>query len=530
MLLPPIPIPPLAPLYAEVHYRFRFFFSLLNAPEPEILADAPHRVEPGEPIPILLLVKDADRHRVTLLSADAVLSDGASTRTVRLLHAEVRIAEHWWWTVIDVPSDGLSGWVSCAVQFRYDAGRGERFAVSDNYRTTSHAPLRVYVSSEPLPTLPQLILGEGHSHSTATEDQVEFGIPLGAVRSMARRMGLSFAAVTDHSYDLDDSLASYEVNDPSVPKWHALQREIAELNRRTGFTLLSGEEVTCRNASGRNVHCLVLGDSQFHPGSGDSAERWFRTRSELSLRELLDRVDGSAVVAAAHPREHVPIFQRLLLRRGSWGDIDESQTGLHLLQFWNGTFDRRCEDGRDAWVRQLLRGRRLGVLAGNDAHGNFNRFRQLSIPFVSLREADHQLFGRVRTGLFADANSPDAIIEALRRHRSIATDGPVGMITDVEGRPVLGETLAAPATVRLVARTSEEFGRIERIELRRGIVGAAAEESLEFWESPGEMYWAWRVEVKELRPHYLRLEITTHPGQRDNLAHHCLTSPVWFNR
>jgi hypothetical protein len=530
MFFASFPLPPLVPLYAEVHYRFRYFFSLLNAPEPEILADAPHRVEPGEPIPILLLVKDADRHRVTLLSAVAVLSDGVTTREVTLLHAEVRIAEHWWWTVVDVPADGLTGWVSCAVHFRYDAGRGARTAFSDNYRTTSHAPLRVYVSQEPLPTLPQLILGEGHSHSIATEDQVEFGVPLGAVRSMARRMGLSFAAITDHSYDLDDSLSSYVINDPSIPKWHALQREISELNRRSGFALVPGEEVTCRNSAGRNVHCLVLGDPQFYPGSGDGAERWLRTRSELSLRELLDRVDGSAVVVAAHPREHVPFLQWLLLRRGSWGDADESQAGLHALQFWNGTYDRRCQDGRDAWVRQLLRGRHLGLVAGNDAHGNFNRFRQLAIPFVSLRESDQQLFGRVRTGLFAEQHSAGAILDAMRRHRTLATDGPVGMITDLDGRLVLGETLEAPVTVRLIARTSEEFGRIEKIELKRGIIGAAAEESLEFWESPGDLYWAWRSEVREPRPHYLRLEITTHPGRRDHRAHYCLTSPVWFNR
>lgn len=529
MILAPIIIPPLAPLYAEVHYRFRYFFSLLNAREPEILADAPHRVEPGEPIPILLLVKDADRYPIRLLAADLTLSDGTTSRRHPLLHHEVTVSDHWWWTVIDVPTEGLKGWTSCVVTFRYDAGRGEQTAVTDNYRTTSHAPLRVYVSAEPLPTLPQLILGEGHSHSTATEDQVEFGVPPGAARALARRMGLTFAAITDHSYDLDDSPVSYLVNDPALPKWHALLRELAQLNQQPGFTLIPGEEVTCRNAEGQNIHCLVLGDTRFHHGSGDSAERWFRTRSELSLPELLGQVDPGAIVAAAHPREHVPFLQRLLLRRGPWRSAEESQPGLHAMQFWNGTFDRHCVDGREAWVRQLLNGRRLGIIGGNDAHGNFNRFRQLAVPFVTLREADHQLFGRVRTGILADSHSVASILDAIRRHRTIATDGPVALITDLDGRPVLGSTLAAPTTLRLIARTSVEFGRIERIELRRGVIGSATEESLEFWESPGELYWAWRHDVTELRPHYLRLEITTHPGGRDGKPHHCLTSPVWFN-
>ncbi|MCU0452084.1 MAG: hypothetical protein MUE68_00325 [Bacteroidetes bacterium] len=529
MIVLPFVVPPLAPFYAEVHYRFRYFFSLLNAPEPEILADAPHRLEPGEPLPVLVLVKDADRHPVMLHGVTARVSDGVSTREVSLLRSSVKIAEHWWWTIVDVPIDDLSGWISCIVQFDYDAGRGARRAFSDNYRTSSHAPLRVYVSPEPLPSLPQLMLGEGHAHSTATEDQVEFGVPPGAARGLARRMGLQFATMTDHSYDLDDAASSYLVNDPDLPKWHALQREIAELNRQPGFSLIPGEEVSCRNEAGQNIHCLVLGDRQFHPGSGDSAERWLRTRSELSLRELLDRVDPSAIVAGAHPREHVPLIQRWLLRRGSWSQKDEGQPGLHALQFWNGSFDERCKAGRDAWAQQLLRGRRIAVLAGNDAHGNFNRFRQLSIPFVRLREADHQLFGRVRTGLFAESSALPALLEAIRLHRSIATDGPVAMVSDIDGRQVIGSTLKAPTTLRLIARTSDEFGRLHRIELKRGIIGSAAEETLQVWESPGEMYWAWRYDVTDHRPHYLRLEIATHPGHRDQRPHHCLTSPVWFN-
>ena len=49
-------------LYAETHYRFKYFFSFLKKQEPELLADAPHRVEPGKDIPILILSKDADRY------------------------------------------------------------------------------------------------------------------------------------------------------------------------------------------------------------------------------------------------------------------------------------------------------------------------------------------------------------------------------------------------------------------------------------------------------------------------------------
>ena len=53
-------------LYVEMHYRWWPLPSRYFRKEPEILADAPHRVEPGVPIPLLLLVKDAHRYPVYL--------------------------------------------------------------------------------------------------------------------------------------------------------------------------------------------------------------------------------------------------------------------------------------------------------------------------------------------------------------------------------------------------------------------------------------------------------------------------------
>ena len=51
---------PGAVLYAEMHYRWWPLPSRYFRKEPEILADAPRRVEPGQPLPLLLLVKDAN--------------------------------------------------------------------------------------------------------------------------------------------------------------------------------------------------------------------------------------------------------------------------------------------------------------------------------------------------------------------------------------------------------------------------------------------------------------------------------------
>lgn len=520
-------LPPFAPLYAETHYRFKYFFSFLSKPEPEVLADAPHRIEPGAVIPILLLAKDAHLAPCELSDVVASIRVGDTQRSIALTTAPIVLRDQWWWTVCEIPSDGMSGWVEISVRFTLRGNGGPQAYVTDNYRTSTHAPLRVYVAHDPIPRLPGLLLGEGHSHSHATSDQVEYGVPPGAVRALGRRMGLDFACVTDHSYDLDDRIDNYLVNDPQLPKWHALLDEIADLNRSAGMILVAGEEVTCRNHEGRNIHCLVLGDGRFHPGSGDSAEHWLRTTSELSLADLLSRVSDDSAIVGAHIREDVPLLQRLLLGRGRWEDEDMSQPGLHAVQFWNGSTDRGFDAGRQAWILELLKGHRLGLGAGNDAHGNFNRFRQLAVPFLLLQDRDHQLFGRVRLGLFPSNPGERGIVDAIRNGCTIATDGPA--VAMYSGQtPVMGMNLRAPAVVTIRGRSSVEFGGIARVEIWKGVIGEEQELSIEQHELPSVMDWEETYQTTDQRPHYLRVELHTHPGQRDGHSHRALTNPVWF--
>ncbi len=63
--------------YAETHYRFKYFFSLYKKSEPEIIADAPHRVDPDKPYPVMLLIKDADRYPIDLCSVKLTIYHNA---------------------------------------------------------------------------------------------------------------------------------------------------------------------------------------------------------------------------------------------------------------------------------------------------------------------------------------------------------------------------------------------------------------------------------------------------------------------
>ena len=260
---------------------------------------------------------------------------------------------------------------------------------------------------------------------------MEFGPPLDAIKNMAEAIGLQAVAVTDHSYDLDDLPNDYLVNDPQLSKWQALQDEVQSLNKESGPVLIHGEEVSVGNGRRQNVHMLILNDPVFYPGMGDSGEKWLQTEPHMSIPRLLSDLSPHAVAFAAHPKARPPWPQRLLLGRDQWYDQDCEQKGLHGLQIWNGEEAAGFEEGLAYWTRQLLNGQRLTIIGGNDSHGDFNRVRHIKIPFWTILESYHHLFGRVRTGILTPTSpsSHSELLQALSQGRCIISNGPFAQMT-----------------------------------------------------------------------------------------------------
>ena len=522
-------------LYAETHYRFRYFFSFLRKHEPEIIADAPHRIEPNQPLPILVLVKDAHKFPLKLNKVNAVIKKGGKILIEKeLLILPIELSDKLLWKTYEVPLDGISGVIECDVTFEIDNGRKRLLYKNDNYRTSSHKPMKIFVAPSPLPRFDHLYFGECHTHSSSTDDQVEFGAPIDASSQLSQSIGLSFFCTTDHSYDLDDSINNYLVNDSNLPKWNLLQQEVDDYNsKHQDFVIVRGEEVTCRNSNGRNIHLLLLGNRKFFHGSGDSAELWLKTHSENSIQEILNSVEPSVLTFAAHPKERVSFLQRLLLSRGNWLQQDFIHSKLTGIQFINGSITNGFWQGYNQWIDALLEGKKLFVLAGDDAHGNFNRFRQIGIPFLKIRETDHQLFGKMRTGVYLESLSEKNILQAIHAGRTIATDGPVVNLFigfPVHGISSIGETIAGNEhEVSLEVRSSTEYGSIDFIKVFMGTIGE--KEILILSERLFQQYMTIRnfsLEIK--KESYIRAEVWTSSfNSIDTQTHFCLTNPIWLS-
>jgi hypothetical protein len=513
-------------LYAETHYRFKYFISYLHQAEPEIIADCPSRLKKDSVLPVLLIIKDAHRypvflHEIDIYSGSRLLFQQKLERAIQNKYEEI---------ILEFPTRDLqvgSAWLNIKITYRIK--QKIMTCWNDNHRGSSHAPLPVYISGESLPRLNNCVYGETHTHTCYTSDQVEFGASLAATARLASAMELGFFCATDHSYDLDDRPDNYLFNDPNLSKWQQFRQEVENFNKQNAFQIIPGEEVTVRNSQHRNVHCLVYNSDRFFHGSGDSAEKWLHTRSELSIPELLANLPPGACAFAAHPAEKPPWLQRLLINRSHWQNSDCTHNLLCGLQFINHSGNVMDKRGRQLWTGLLLSGFMLVGLAGNDAHGNFSRFRQIGFPFLTLRENYLHLFGYWRTGVYLPdgEQTMSSILEAMCNGACFMTNGPALSLQagDQNTWQHPGGRLANISRIRLAARSSQEFSALRTVTLLSGFTGAAHERLFFQREFEPEQY-DYEQEIdfsSQGRNGYIRAELITRSGKQ------ALSNPIWFS-
>ena len=532
--------------YAEIHYTF-FRYSLISRRYPEILVDAPWRVDAGQPIPIVCIIQDADRFPIELEKITAKCKiEGGKTREEVLLDrdASLHIADYYWnrLFLLDLP-DGQTGDLEVAVEIEATQDGGKRTIVSDNYPGLSHAPLNVFVSPCKFPSFDGWYCGDPHCHSDMTHDQVEFGAPIKVAAAMGRALGVSWLAVADHSYDLDTAIGEFFQHDPKLTRWRKA-REDAELvnSECDDFVVIPAEEVSCGNCRSRNIHLLAFDAPQFIPGRGDGVKRGLNKQPDLTLRQCLNRINRVGGFAyAAHPEEGNGFFGKLLLNRDHWRDPDYAQGGYSGLQIWNGEQRKGFSKSYKKWIQLLLDGRRLYILGGNDAHGDFNRCRKVKYPNTKLAESGDHIFGKIRTyaycGAGSNALSVSGILAALRNGRTVITDGPLAVLQarNDTGRTVnIGDDITGREfTLTISARSSDEFGPIDRIHLYRG-------DLLKGLEQIEKTFIPRKDNGKDVGAHdhifthkiayknrcYVRVEATSSArGER----YMCLTNPIWLH-
>lgn len=512
-------------LYAEIHSKLPLIPNILNNRLPEILADAPIRISRNNRLPILILVKDAHLYPIELISVRVeIFQAGEKRRDVDLLTETIPLARRLWYRLFEI-DPGTEGPVDIDVIFTVRRKNKVFELRNHSYPSGQKRKLRVYLSSDDLPDSRRIIYGDIHYHSSYTEDVVEFGAPIEATARMAKAVGLSFFAVTDHSFDLDNDPTDPTRNDPDLRKWRLFLEDCAAVDGKD-VTVLPGIEVSAGNAKGRNVHLLILNPERFYHGQGDSGEVWFKNKPDDSVAEILKRLDPAELPIAAHPFNKIPLAQKCLLRRGTWGSDDVRQDNLAGLQIFNGDVDKDLKKSLKKWVALLLRGEKKFIYAGNDAHGNFNRQIRVKIPFFWLKDESSQIFGFMKTGIpSSERLDGKTLVAQLRRGRCFVTTGPsiVYHLYDADGTYLPGdEARGTDLRVFLEIKSIREFGKITSVSIISGDLAARTEKAHVLRVHEPEFAFDGRLPFVE-RPgrYYIRIACEAENGM-------ALSNPIWI--
>ncbi|MBN1128329.1 MAG: CehA/McbA family metallohydrolase [Chitinispirillaceae bacterium] len=475
---------PLVMLYAETHFRFfRFFPSLLFKRQPEILFDLPKRLDPSAPdLPVILIANDIDRFPITLSECSIAVSC-ASQKPKRFDFPDVTqlavdhpLRKSMLVCLLRIPRNELpSGLLHVTAKVTVTTGKSRRIVLNDNFPGTPKYPFSCYRADERLPGSDICSYGDLHVHSLYSQSHVEFGPPISIIDLMTRANGLDFCAVTDHSYDLASGIDNYLSPDPGLSRWRLFLEEFSK-NSDFQSIMIPGEEVSCLNKNGEVVHLCGLNLHDFIPGNLDGARKGRSHDLQLSLADAIANIHSQGGVAvAAHPGARVGFMQRLFLQRGNWsmGDLRKRLDGMQIM---NSGVSPLLEYGKALWIKILLQGHKVPLLAGNDAHGDFNRYRAITTPFVNISDRLDRFFGNGKTGIYGQPRCIPDVLDAIRQGKTFITTGPfisMSVSGSLTGDQVISHSPISPEINRIFvhAYSTAEFGTVREVRVLAGKKG-----------------------------------------------------------
>jgi hypothetical protein len=525
-------------LYAETHFRFfPGFPSLLYKREPEIVFDLPYRCDPGKDLPIFLVVNDIKRFPVEVTSVSVVVSQKENTPLLfkfenpgkfSIAHRMSKQSKVFcFWIKRSTLPEG-SVFVNCKASV--SNGRRCWIVINDNFVSSSKLPFSCVLAEQPLPGSESCAFGDLHVHSQYSQSHVEFGPPIAAIDIISDTCGLDFVAITDHSYDLCCKLSDYLQLDDSLERWKFLSDDLKESDNFKSIIIL-GEEITAINSQKQAVHLCALGLTDFIPGSGDGART--KKLETLEIAEVVKRVhDQGGLAMAAHPGSRFGFLQRIFLGRGNWLQPDFKHD-LDAIQAINNGFGISWNTSKQLWIRELLKGRRLPIVAGNDAHGDFNRYRYISVPFVTISENFSRYLSSCRTGIYKETSSIKDVMNAIRSGETFVTNGPFLSITYLKSDTNIDH---APMTiprgcnvVTVSAASTSEFGMPRTICLFGGGKETGREIALFSDSCSGKYNRTINVPLESTSNlTYLRAEVTC--TRADGSTTFAATSPHYYSK
>jgi len=557
--------------------------------DPYMICDAPFRVKSATAIlPLCVSFHDADNDDVQLQFVE-VFNDATGQL----------VASYPVWQWISAPFRSFLFDSLTATAFNCAAGdtAWTRLVlhcddhdwpwIPEEYTFTQHLKVRV---GRDLPAPPGWYYGDVHTHSRYTDNTYEYGGPLEMYAAATQAVGLSFAAVTDHSSDFDAA--------------GNLWQEMADsclAHSTPAVHLYPGEEITLddnevNNPVDSRIHFLshagffLRGPEAPITGCRDTSEEFTRLSSAL---EQMEAAGGFGY--AAHPFQPAdPFAQMFGLAMMPWSGenytLARASSAFAGLEWWNernryrrdvdywyelnpfpwqdnpnwGPENLWITQGLAQWDSFLSQGlsqnlvtpallpQKLFISAGSDCHGDFN-YRTYNVdPIFYDVQATDNAFGALRTAVYVPGYGPgqlpplEEIMTAYRLGRSTATDGffleigvdvngdgdlddPGDLRQGDDGVIYTGLTLNANLLIRW--ESTEDWGAVDSMTVFRGTWGTGSNPTVAWWGTPGGYTGQQSLPLGSVAPvptvNWIYFRATATGSPLPDGARRAFTNPVW---
>jgi len=402
----------------EIHYSpFKIFKGLLYKKEPLFIFDVPKYIYNKKEIPVILNIKKSDDFPVYIDKISIKLKIKKIEKITEFI-INKNISQYHFSEIFYVDlNENNNCVIEIIPKIYYSINKIKKDITLANINGIKKNSLEIHYSPTNYVFTKDFNCLDIHTHSSFTDDFVEFGAKPKDYISMLKYIGLNSFAITDHSYDLDDKEGFYFNPDNNLTKWNKLQEIGAKNNNRT----IIGEELSCGNQKNKNIHLLVLKNSKFISGSGDGGEKLCSNKPTISLQEVISKYKNNFILIAAHPFIKSSFFEDLLLNRGVYSNEDLKD--LEFIQILNGNKWINYKSDIAWYIKRWQKGVPTYFLAGNDSHGYFSWSPKLLIPLLKASYNSENLFGKHKTILnnFKSSNNDVNSLKKAFRSSSITT-------------------------------------------------------------------------------------------------------------
>ena len=254
----------------------------------------------------------------------------------------------------------------------------------------------------------QWLIGDFHVHATgASNDTGGDSDPL-SIKNKAIERGLDFVVLTDHSNSTGSDATTTEEDPalfnmgPEFPLWETA----ASLSEENVFLMIDGNELSPRaednGTKTGHIGCIPRSLNNFDTDSPFIDRPMGTVNGQQTIMQARNR---GCFVVLNHPFNLFP-----------WIAFDWTSFDYDAIEVWNGTqaYDQWDEQSRDAWICDLLSGKKVAAIGGSDNHRvNIEPPGSPANPPLAFPS----------TAVFAKSFSWPAIIEALEEGRTMIFEG-----------------------------------------------------------------------------------------------------------